>query len=252
LYDGSGSSGGFITNSSAIILSATNSALDLTGNSDANGNLQTLTLYGGQTLSGFGSVTGLVATLSGSIVSPGSASKVGTLTVTGNPGSNSLSGALLLRLNRTNAQNCSTLAFASGTVTYAGTLSVSNIGPALQVGDVFHLFPSAANGFSAINLATTDSHLFSYTWQNNVAANGSITVASVQPPVGTNILFNVSSNILTLSWPTDHLGWILQSQTNNLAGTNWVNVAGSALVTSTNLTIGGTNNAVFYRMISPP
>ena len=231
------------------------SALDLTGNTDANANLQTLTLYSGHTLSGFGSVTGLVVALSGSTVSPGSASQVGTITVRGNVGASSLSGNLALNLNRTNVQTSSKLVSTDGTITYGGTLSVSNIGPALHVGDVFQLFPSAVTAFTGISLATTDSHLFTYTWENDVASLGSIKVLTVQPPVGTNILFSVSGSTLTLSWPADHLGWTLQTQTNTLAvglGTNWVNIPGTASVISTNLAIGRTNGSVFFRMISPP
>jgi hypothetical protein len=70
----------------------------------------------------------------------------------------------------------------------------------------------------------------------------------------TNISFSVSGNTLMLSWPVDHLGWILQSQTNNLTvgiNTNWADVAGSASVTSTNITMVPANPTVFYRLRMP-
>jgi hypothetical protein len=60
-------------------------------------------------------------------------------------------------------------------------------------------------------------------------------------------------NMLYLSWPADHLGWILQSQTNNLGtglGTNRVDVAGSALVTSTTPPFIPGNPTVFDRLRS--
>ena len=46
----------------------------------------------------------------------------------------------------------------------------------------------------------------------------------------------------------------LQQQTNSLStglGTNWVNVAGSASITSTNITIDPAKPTVFYRLILP-
>ena len=64
----------------------------------------------------------------------------------------------------------------------------------------------------------------------------------------------LSGNTFTLSWPSDHLGWHLQVQTNALGtglGTNWVTVPGSDLVTSTNITINPANGSVFYRLTYP-
>jgi fibronectin-binding autotransporter adhesin len=78
----------------------------------------------------------------------------------------------------------------------------------------------------------------------------------VQPMASnpTNITFAVGSNTLSLSWPTSHLGWILQQQTNSLStglSTNWVDVAGSANITATNITINPASPVVFYRLRQP-
>jgi hypothetical protein len=70
----------------------------------------------------------------------------------------------------------------------------------------------------------------------------------------TNIVAAVSGNILTLSWPANHLGWHLQVQTNVPGSgltTNWVVVPGSDLVTSTNIPINPANGAVFHRLVYP-
>jgi hypothetical protein len=69
----------------------------------------------------------------------------------------------------------------------------------------------------------------------------------------TNITATVinSGTTLALSWPATHLGWTLQAQTNSLSvglGTNWVDVTGTASVTSTNMPIIPTNPTVFYRL----
>ena len=75
-------------------------------------------------------------------------------------------------------------------------------------------------------------------------------------PTPTNITTSVISNgggghSLVLSWPTDHTGWTLQTQTNSLGkglGTNWVDVPGSASVNIITNPIVTTNGSVFYRM----
>jgi autotransporter-associated beta strand protein len=87
-----------------------------------------------------------------------------------------------------------------------------------------------------------------------IAGTGSLLVVPTTSLVPTNILFTVSGNTLTLSWPADHLGWQLQMQTNSLAtglGTNWVTLPGSESVTSTNFVVNPVNGSVFYRMIHP-
>jgi len=59
---------------------------------------------------------------------------------------------------------------------------------------------------------------------------------------------------LNLSWPTDHLGWVLQVQTNSLViglSTNWVDVTGSAATNSVSLPLDVTQPAVFYRLRLP-
>jgi autotransporter-associated beta strand protein len=213
-----------------------------------------LSLTGGQTLTGFGTVGGNVNALSGSVINPGAVGAIGTLTVSGNT---TLAGKLLMELNRTNTpSNCDQLT-VSGTPTYGGTLSVTNIGQTLHVGDTFQLFSTGVSGFASVNLATNDATGYKYTWNNNLASLGSITVATVTSPVNpnpTNLVAVVNGNKLELSWPADHTGWKLQVQTNTLSiglGTNWVDVPGSTTVNSVTNTINPANGSVFYRMVLP-
>jgi hypothetical protein len=210
----------------------------------------TLTLNANQKLMGNGTLTGTLAALAGSIVAPGL--PMGTLTVSG---SATINGTYQPNLNRTNAINCSKFT-ASGGVTFGGaTLSDTNIGPRLQVGDAFQLFPGATAGFSTAQLQTNDvPNNAKYTWNNTVSSDGKITVATVASIVNTNptnIVTSVSGGNLTLSWPTDHTGFTLQSQTNSLSvglATNWVNVAGSTTTNQVVIPINAANGAVFYRL----
>jgi fibronectin type 3 domain-containing protein len=92
---------------------------------------------------------------------------------------------------------------------------------------------------------------------NGYASFSECQVYGTSPPPSialnpTNVLVSLSGNVLSLSWPADHLGWHLQSQTNTLGtglGTNWVTLSGSDLVTGTNITINPGNNAVYYRLV---
>ena len=221
--------------------------LDVAGRTD-----QTLTLPSGQTLSGGGSLNGSLVAQAGSIVSPGS--PVGTLRVTNDI---TLAGTLLLELDRTNAQTCDQLVSVLGTITYGGMLSVTNTGPALKAGDLFHLFPGAVTAFTSIQLATNDATGSSYTWSDKVALDGSIEVLTAVYPVNTtptNCTVTVSGNQLVLSWPPDHTGWHLQVQTNTLPaglGTNWVTIPDTDLGNSYTNTIDTTQGSVFYRMVYP-
>jgi hypothetical protein len=61
----------------------------------------------------------------------------------------------------------------------------------------------------------------------------------------------VSGNQLTLSWPTDHTGWILQAQTNSASvglSTTWHDVAGSTATNQMIFTIDPANPTVFFRL----
>jgi autotransporter-associated beta strand protein len=240
---------GSISNS-ALISVHSGATLNVTGRGD-----QTLTLNAGQTLTGKGSLNGILVASPGSIVAPGGTLTAGTFTVANNA---SLNGTLLINLNNTNTPNSSQIVSTSGTITYAGTLSVTNTGPALQAGQTFQLFPSAVSTFANINLPTTDASGNTYTWNDQITVNGSITVATVTPtgtinPNPGKIQFSISGSTLSLAWPTNS-GWLLQTQTNSLAvgiSNNWVTIPGSAAITSTNITINPGIGSVFYRMVHP-
>jgi autotransporter-associated beta strand protein len=230
-------------NKASVIAPASGATFDVSG---VGG---TLTLNSGQTLKGSGTVNGNVVANAGSTVNPGDG--VGTIHITGNL---SLSGTLLLELNRTNAPLNDKIA-VTGTFTPGGTLAVTNVGSGLQVGDSFQLFSTGTSGFAAFNLQTNDPvNNLTYTWNNTIATDGKISVASVGQLVNTNpapITLSASGGNLTLSWPPDHTGYTLQAQTNSVGaglGTNWVNVTGSVSTNQITVPINSTNGSVFYRL----
>lgn len=243
-----GSTDGSIDSSTNINVVA-GSVLDVTGRSDG-----TLQLGGSQTLMGGGTVRGsLNAT---GTVSPGAS--VGTLTVTN---AVTLNGTTLMELNTANPGQTNDVLAGQAGITYGGTLTVTNIGPALVAGQRFVLFSGAiSGGFGTVNLPTSELNGTTYTWTDNLVTDGSITVATVFSPVSpnpTNIVSSVSGTDLTLSWPDSHKGWTLQTQTNSrsvgltVATNTWFDVANSAATNSVIIPLNKVDPTVFFRLRLP-
>lgn len=210
---------------------------------------ETLTLGAAQTLKGDGTVRG---SIDGSgTVSPGAS--IGTLTVTNVA---SINGTLFMELNTTNGIQTNDV-LAATVINGFGTLTLTNTGPTLAVGQKFTLLSTAQTGSIALN-ALPDANGTTYTWVNDLATDGSITVATVTGlinPNPTNITYSVSGNSLVLTWPEDHTGWKLQSQTNNLnTGLSdlWYDVADSETTNQVTVTINPANPTVFYRLNYTP
>jgi len=157
----------------------------------------------------------------------------------------------------------------SGATAYTGDTTV-NTGSTLELDQTgsspgaFHL----ANG-ALLNLTFGGTYNVTTLYTNNVAlpggvysasnlpgfitGTGSLTVAGI-PTTPTSITYSVGGGNLTINWPANYAGWILQSQTNTLQtglGTSWVDVAGSANGTTITIPINPANPAVFYRLRSP-
>lgn len=84
-----------------------------------------------------------------------------------------------------------------------------------------------------------------------IGSSASLTVGSGVNTNPTNIITSVSGNQLTLSWPADHIGWSLQTQTNSRSvglSATWYDVAGSTATNQMTFIINPTNPTVFYRM----
>jgi hypothetical protein len=72
--------------------------------------------------------------------------------------------------------------------------------------------------------------------------------------VATNITFQITENQLQISWPQDHVGWRLESQTNALdvgLDTNWVTVTGSSDTNCVSIAINTNPGSVFFRLVYP-
>jgi hypothetical protein len=162
--------------------------------------------------------------------------------------------AITMELNRTNSATNDMI--AAQAISAAGTLTVTNLGPGLVNGDKFKLFSVAVSGFSAVGLPAGPGN--AYVWDDKLAVDGTIQLLSGGlNPIATNptnITFSVGGGNLTLSWPADHTGWRLQSQTNALnlgLTTNWFDIAGSTATNEMILPVETANGAVFFRLVYP-
>jgi autotransporter-associated beta strand protein len=159
---------GAITGSTNIIVTS-GAFLDVTGRSDG-----TMPVGSGQTVSGNGTVRGILDNSGGGTIAPGSGllGTPETLTVTGNI---NLGGTAQMGINRAASPNSDRLA-TSGTINYGGTLVVNNTGGPLQPGDTFTLFTAGTYTGSFSTLTLPDY----YVWDTSqLAVTGKISVVSV-------------------------------------------------------------------------
>src|SRR5882757_117482 len=204
-----------------------------------------VTVHTGGHFGGTGIINRNTSVHVGGFLEPGSNdASPGTLTFNGNL---DLSGTAKIKLNKSLALS-NDVVNISGTLTFGGTLAVTNLGPTLVAGDSFNLFRKAGTGsFANLVLPALSAGLG---WTNQLAVNGSITVIQISNPNPTNIAVWFNNGNLTLSWPADYTGWHLQSQTNDL-GTNWCDIMESKATNSWTVPIALTNQSVFFRLIYP-
>lgn len=204
------------------------------------------------TLAGVGTIAGSVVVAPAGSIGAGDAAAEGMLTLNSTP--LTLQGTAALRISKTAGTPASDLITGISAVTYGGTLSVSNAtadATPLVVGDSFTLFNAMTQSGNFTGITGSPGAGLRYTFS---PASGILSVVTGPATNPTNITTSVSGNQLTLSWPADHTGWRLQSQTNALnvgLRSNWVDVAGSTSVNHLTITINPANGSVFFRLVYP-
>jgi autotransporter-associated beta strand protein len=205
-----------------------------------------VTVTGG-TLGGTGLIKGPVTVQSAGRLAPGAS--IGTLTISN---SLNLAGVTVMELNAATATNDLVRGLTS--VTYGGTLTLSNLAGVIAASNTFKLFSANSyfGAFAALSPATPGAGL---AWNTNtLATDGTLRVVSTSAVTLTAARVAPcapSSQCLTLSWPTDHTGWRLQVQTNSLSRTNWFNLPNSTGTNQIILPIDPNITSLFYRLIYP-
>jgi hypothetical protein len=140
----------------------------------------------------------------------------------------------------------------SGATSYNLKRGIANGGP---YPTVFSVPPTATNYPDALVTNAVTYYYVVTVVSGGESANSLQASATPLPSSApTNIVAQVSSGQLQLSWPQDHLGWHLQIQTNSLnvgLGANWVNVPNSATTNQVFISIDPKNGSLFLRLVYP-
>jgi autotransporter-associated beta strand protein len=208
----------------------------------------TFTFSSGQRLIGNGTVSGnSVVFALGATLAPGlGGNSTASLTMSGALTLQGGSSNVVVVNKTTGVANSKVTGLAS--VAIGGTLVVNSVGNPLAGGDAIPLFSAGSYTgiFANIVPPTPGAGLV---WNfSTLLSDGTLRVSSNANPNPTNLIVSVSGNQLTFSWPGDHTGWTLQSQTNSLLGT-WFDVPGSASTNQITIPVDLAKPDVFYRMI---
>lgn len=241
------------TNTGTLIMDAVNTYGNGTtlagGTLIVNGTLPagTFTINTGTTLGGRGNINAAVTLPAGATIAPGSG--VGKLTVNA---ATTLQAGSFTRMELNKAAATNDQLNVVGTLTYGGSLVVTNLGGQLWAGDSFKLFN--ASSYQGIFSATSFPALptgFNWQWS---PGSGTLSVVATVALYPTNVTATLSGNALELSWPPEHTGWRLQVQTNTLAtglSGAWFDVPGATATNFVTVPVDPVNETVFYRMVFP-
>jgi autotransporter-associated beta strand protein len=186
-----------------------------------------------------GANTALIGTISGPISGSQPLIKVGAGTIIFS-GTNTYTSNTIV--------NAGTLIVMTPTSLPGSTVTVAN-GAVLQLNfaetnQVAGLVMGGTNQSPGVYSAATSSPF--------IAGSGSLLVASPVATNPTNITVSVSGSTLNLSWPAEHLGWTLQTNSVSLANTNfWFPYPGSSGLTNVAIPISPSQPNVFFRLVYP-
>lgn len=145
--------------------------------------------------------------------------------------------------------NASTIAAQGNLALNGAVINVTNangFGPGSYT--VFS-YTGTLSGNAVLGSAPTN---FNYAINTNTLGLVKVTVTQPGPSLSPfSMAFQTVGTNLQLSWPADHTGFLLEMQTNNLAGTNWVIVPGANLTNQMLLPIFPGNNNAFFRLAYP-
>jgi hypothetical protein len=133
-----------------------------------------------------------------------------------------------------------------------------NLKRSIVSGGPYSLIASNLSAFAFIDSGVSNGTLYFYSVSAFNGFGESTDSAPVAArPVSTSapqLAVVVGGGQMQFTWPSDHIGWHLQAQTNSLGnglGTNWITVTASSATNQISLPISGANESVFFRLIYP-
>jgi T5SS/PEP-CTERM-associated repeat protein len=212
------------TNSNGQVFTVGNGASTATFELAGNG-LHTfssgLAIANNASLRGNGTISGTLTVAMGGTLSPGTS--VGKIVLNSPP---VLLGNAFMEISRNGAALTNDQVQVAGTLTYGGSLTVSNRGPgALTVGNSFPLFSASGYGgaFATLSLPALDNGL---AWTNKLLMNGSIEVVGVAAPKFATITLSGTNVIIAGTDGTPNAPYAVLTSTNvALPVINWTSIA---------------------------
>jgi fibronectin-binding autotransporter adhesin len=230
-----------ISDSSEITVGS-GAILDVIGRSD-----QQLTVPSGQTLTGSGIVNGSVVVNSGGVIIPGNPTSVMTVS-----NSASLAGLAFMAIQKSPLTN-SQLRTVTGSITYGGVLTVTNLGGNMKGGESFRLFRAGGGyggTFAATNLPQLGPGL---SWNTSaLGSSGTISVSgTLAPPTIGSFSYSAPTLSLSGSGGTPGGPYVVITSTNVAAPlSTWTPVVTNSFDTSGNFSwsgnVGSTNVTQFF------
>jgi hypothetical protein len=132
-------------------------------------------------------------------------------------------------------------------ITFYDSATTLGTGPVTGGQATFTTSALAVGSHSVTAAYAGDSYFYSST---STPITQAVVPVSVGPVL---IVFQAAASEFQVSWPTDHVGWRLQSQTDPPGTgitTNWVTVANSTLTNLMTIPTDPINN-VFFRLVYP-
>jgi fibronectin-binding autotransporter adhesin len=228
-------------------LMVSNGTLVVNGTNAATSSVE---VFPGATLGGSGVISssqGIQVDAGGTLAAGASSSSIGTLTVP----QLLLYGNVAIKLNKSLAQSNDVVNVTGslGNLGTGNTLTVTNLGPDLKVGDKFTVFNQALLYGDTMTVTGAGA-----TWQNNLAVDGSITALTVTtygpgtftsiPSIGSFSL-NQANVVITGSNGQAGDAYYLRASTDMaLPLSQWTTVATNVLSANGNFTFIGTNVVV--------
>ena len=197
------------------------------------------------TLGGTGVISGPVTVQSGGTLAPGAS--VGQLTVSNTV---TLQAGSITRIELDKAASTSDQLRVTGMLNYGGSLTVTNLGGTLWAGDSFQIFsaPGTSGFFTATNLPALPAG-FNWNWS---PASGTLSISSSVALEPANVTANFTGGALELSWPSNHIGWRVETNATYLANASaWFPLAGSSATNRVFLPPNSTSSNVFFRLTFP-
>ena len=199
---------------------------------------------------GNGTIAGPVTVQAGASFSPGTS--IGALTINNTL---NLAGTTIMEIDAAAGTNDQVLGVT--TLTYGGTLVLTNIAGVPPVGAIYKLFTLGTGGTYAGAFTSVVSANPGITYDSSkLNVDGTVKVLTTVSTTPIDIETTTGPGGITVKWPADHTGWTLLAQTNAInvglviAGP-WTPVPGSTTTNQVTIPINPANGTVFLRLISP-